>query len=65
MIRGESLRFIGEIWRMSLAAAEVKQPVVVEKASSLNTHEMPLSLAPDQGREIKVTMPKGATVDYV
>ena len=30
---------------MSLAAAEVKQPVV-EKASSLNTHEMTLTLAP-------------------
>ena len=50
---------------MSLAAAEVKQPVVVEQASSLNTHEMTLTLAPNQGREIKVTMPKGAAVDYV
>lgn len=50
---------------MSLAAAEVKQQVVVEKASTLNTHEMTLTLAPDEGREIKVTMPKGATVDYV
>jgi len=49
---------------MSLAAAEVKQPVVVEKPSVMNTHEMTLTLAPDEGREIKVTMPKGATVDY-
>lgn len=49
----------------SLSAAEVKQPMVAEKTSALNTHEMTLTLAPDEGREIKVTMPKGAAVDYV
>jgi hypothetical protein len=47
-----------------LSAAELEQPTVVEKASALNTHEMTVTLAPDEGREIKVTMPKGAAVDY-
>lgn len=49
---------------MAPVQAEVKQPVVVEKISAPNNHEMTLTLAPDEGREIKVTMPKGAAVDY-
>ena len=49
---------------LGLSSADVEQAVVVEKTSALNNHEMTLTLAPDQGREIKVTLSKGATVDY-
>lgn len=40
-------------------------PIVVEPSSpSIRTDEMKVTLAPDEGTEIKVTMPKGKKVDY-
>lgn len=45
--------------------AEAPLPVEIEKTPALNSHEMSLTLAPDEGSEIKVTMPKGAAVNYL
>lgn len=47
------------------AVAEPEPQPAPEAASTNQTHEMSVTLAPDEGTEIKVTMVKGAKVDYV
>ena len=47
------------------AVAEVAEVAeVIEPTADILTHEMTFTLVPDQGTEIKVTMVKGATVNY-
>lgn len=41
------------------------EPEVVQEAIATQSHEMSVTLAPDEGTEIKVAMKKGAKVDYV
>ena len=41
------------------------EPEVVQEAVDTQSHEMSVTLAPDEGTEIKVAMNKGAKVDYV
>tara|TARA_R110002124_G_scaffold149220_1_gene315137 strand:- start:287485 stop:288105 length:621 start_codon:yes stop_codon:yes gene_type:complete len=41
------------------------EPQVVTEAAPTQSHEMSVTLAPDEGTEIKVAMLKGAKVDYV
>ena len=49
-----------------VAVVESKpEPEVVQKAIATQSHEMSVTLAPDEGTEIKVAMKKGAKVDYV
>jgi hypothetical protein len=40
------------------------EPEVVQEAIATQSHEMSVTLAPDEGTEIKVAMKKGAKVDY-
>ncbi len=40
-------------------------PQIVTEDIATQTHEMTFTLAPDEGTEVKVTMAKGAKVDYV
>lgn len=55
-----------------LAAQAVTAPVVevipqtapIETSAEIRTDEIKVTLAPDEGTEIKVTMPKGKKVDY-
>jgi len=41
------------------------EPQVLMEAAPIQSHEMSVTLAPDEGTEIKVAMQKGAKVDYV
>jgi len=41
------------------------EPQIITEAASTQNHEMSVTLAPDEGTEIKVAMLKGAKVDYV
>ncbi|MBG77969.1 MAG: transmembrane anchor protein [Alphaproteobacteria bacterium] len=41
------------------------EPEVAQETVATQTHEMSVTLAPDEGTEIKVAMQKGAKVDYV
>ncbi len=41
------------------------EPQVVTEAAPTQSHEMSVTLAPDEGTEIKVAMLEGAKVDYV
>jgi len=48
------------------AVIEVKEaPQVVAESVAIQNHEMSVTLAPDEGTEIKVAMLKGAKVNYV
>ncbi|MFT6387004.1 MAG: hypothetical protein ACJAUP_000374 [Cellvibrionaceae bacterium] len=56
------------------AVAEVEEPVVealppapavIPNNKAYQHHEITFSLAPDEGTEVKVTMAKGAKVDYI
>lgn len=49
----------------AVAVVESKpEPEVVQEAIATQSHEMSVTLAPDEGTEIKVAMQKGAKVDY-
>ncbi|MGM0422541.1 MAG: transmembrane anchor protein [Pseudomonadota bacterium] len=41
------------------------EPQIVTEDVSIQSHEMTFTLAPDEGTEVKVTMAKGAKVEYV
>jgi len=45
--------------------AAASEPAVIEPAASVRTDEMKITLAPDEGTEIKVTMAKGKKVEYI
>lgn len=55
--------------KQAVAEAEsVSEPEIApvpEQEVEIQTHEMSVTLAPDEGTEIKVAMKKGAKVDYV
>jgi hypothetical protein len=42
-----------------------KQQIAAQAISAIQNHQMSVTLAPDEGTEIKVAMTKGAKVDYV
>lgn len=44
--------------------AAAPEPAVTEPATTARTDEMKLTLAPDEGTEVKVTMAKGKKVNY-
>lgn len=51
----------------AIAVQSEPQPELeaVQEAVAAQTHEMSVTLAPDEGTEIKVAMQKGAKVDYI